>query len=140
MTIPNDATFMTSICMHIYEKNFFPNTSLVSVKMRHLSLSVRRGISTLPKILHSPSEAHPGDERRSYLPHHCTYSFPHSSIELLVLHQLLIPEGPQCQAPQVLMIFSSKSVYPFVSFLAQLHWYYTIMAESSDHQQLHTTM
>lgn len=130
---------MTSVCMHIYEKTFFPDTCLVSVKMRLLSLSVRHDISTPPKLLHNPSEIHPEDER-SHLLCYFTHSFPHSSLELLVLHQLLTPEGPQYQAPQVHMTFSSKSVYSFVSFLTQLHWYYTIMPEISDHQQLLSTM
>lgn len=46
------------MCMHMHVKNFFQDSSLMSVKMRHLSLSVRGNITTPPKLLHSPSEIH----------------------------------------------------------------------------------
>lgn len=39
-------------------KLFFPDSSFVSVKTRHLSSSVRGGITSPPKLLHSPSEIH----------------------------------------------------------------------------------
>ena len=49
---------MTSICMHMYVKTFFPDSSLVSVKMRHISLSVKGSITTPPRLLHNLSKIH----------------------------------------------------------------------------------
>jgi len=119
--------------MHMHAKAFVPDSSLLSMKMRYLSWSVRSGITTQT----SPQSLR---DLCFHFLHQCTHFFPHSSAERPALQQPLVPDGPQCQAPQILMIFCSKTGCSFVSSLTLSHWHCNIVPESSDYQQLCSTM
>lgn len=104
----NDVTYDK----HMYARENFPDSLLMSVKW-HISRCLREVVSPL----HPNFSTVPERSKVSFSPTLHSLFSP-QLVELLSLQQLLIPEGPQCQTPQVPMTFSSKSGCLFLCIIS----------------------